>query len=425
MVDRDRDVIVVGAGVAGLRCAIRLTELGRRVRVVESGHEVGGRIGTDQIDGFLCDRGFQVFNPAYPAVRRWIDVRSLRLQRFDAGVLVRHDGGFTALANPIRSPSQIGQLLGSGLLTPRELVALGRWLAPVLAAPRRTLAGKDETLAESLDRAGVRGPLRYRVLQPFLAGVSADTSERTSAILTKLLMRMFLRGRPGLPARGMRAFPEQLAGALARLGGRLDLGRTVESVAPGPGGVRVRICGDEVIAPAVVIAADPASGCALADLPAPAMKGLTTWWFAADHAPHDAALVAVDGRRDAGNVPGPVWNASVISNAAPSYAPPGRHLIAATTLHDRPGSAADEAAVRRHVGEIYGIDPRSWELLIRHDIPRALPAAPPPLRTTRPAEAGPGIFVCGDHRDTPSIQGALVSGNRVAELLHATASSGP
>ncbi len=79
--------------------------------------------------------------------------------------------------------------------------------------------------------------------------------------------------------------------------------------------------------------------------------------------------------------------------------------------------AAREAEVRRQAGEVFDVDTRRWELVRRHDIRHALPEQPAPLRTTSPARVADGVYVCGDHRDTASIQGALVSGNRVAEAV--------
>ena len=157
----------------------------------------------------------------------------------------------------------------------------------------------------------------------------------------------------------------------------------------------------------------------LTTLPEPVTKGLVTWWFEAPEPPHTLPFVAVDGRRHDSVPPGPVWNTAVLTAAAPSYAPPTKHLVEATCLLDRPDGDAPEADVLRHVGEIYGCDTSGWRVVIRHRVDAALPAMTPPLAVRAPVALGDGVFVCGDHRDTASIQGALVSGQRTAEAVDA------
>lgn len=413
------DVIVVGAGLAGLRCAGALTELGREVVVLEAGDAVGGRVRTDVVDGFRCDRGFQVLNPAYPAVRRWVDVGALALQSFGAGVMVRRDEGLRVVADPIREPRLLLQTLRSGYLRPVELVALSRWARQVLVNPGAVRRAPDMTLTQSLDAAGVTGRLRHEILDPFLAGVLVDSYGASSANFAKLLVRMFALGRPGLPEQGMGALPAQLASPLPQV--RLDT--QVDSViADGGHEVTVISGGSTWRARAVVIATDPVTAARLAPLPEPATKGLVTWWFEAAQSPSPLPLIAVDGRTPTGAGRmrhGPVWNTALISAAAPSYAPPGHHLVEATCLLDRPDGDAPEAEVLRHVGEIFGCSTDGWQTIVRHRIPLALPAMPPPLHTRSAVSLGEGVYVCGDHRDTASIQGALVSGNRTANAVHA------
>lgn len=409
------DVIVVGAGLAGLRCAIRLGELGREVIVVEAADTVGGRVRTDVVDGFRCDRGFQVLNPAYPAVRRWVDLDGLALQSFGAGVMVRRDNGLRVVADPIREPRLLTQTLRSGYLRPRELAALARWAGRVLADPRAVMRQPDTTLAESLDAAGVVGRLRREVLDPFLAGVLVDSHGLSSANFAKLLVRTFALGRPGLPEQGMGALPTQLAARLPQV----RLGMPVDAVsAAGGREVSVVTGGSTLRARAVVVATDPITAARLTPLPEPATKGLVTWWFEAPQAPSILPLLAVDGRRVGAKAPGPVWNTAVVTAAAPSYAPPGRHLVEATCLLDRPDGDAPESEVLRHVAAIFGCSTAGWQTVIRHRIPLALPAMPPPLQPRPAVSLGDGVFVCGDHRDMASIQGALVSGNRTAEAVH-------
>ncbi|RKT79013.1 phytoene dehydrogenase-like protein [Terracoccus luteus] len=408
------DVVVVGAGLAGLACARRLTGLGREVVVLEASDAVGGRVRTDVVDGFRCDRGFQVLNPAYPAVEQLVDVDALAMRSFGAGVLVRRGDRLVTVADPRREPRLLGATLRSGYVRPLELVALARWAGQALVAPGRSKRGRDRSLAGSFDDAGVTGRLRHEVLERFLDGVLVESRGETSATYVRLLVRSFALGRPGVPALGMQSLPEQLAAPLAD---RVQLDRPVETVERAEEGWTVRAAGATTTARAVVVATDPLTAADLTPLPAPAVNGLTTWWFEAPEPPTRHPLVAVDGDRLAGGRPrGPVVNSTVMTNAAPTYAPQGRHLVEATTLHGE--GPASEAQVRPHLATLWGRPTTDWRVVTRHDVDLALPAFPAgrPLRS--PVDLGDGRFVCGDHRDTPSIQGALVSGRRTAERVH-------
>src|ERR1700755_2224323 len=132
MTDDRVDVAVRGAGLAGLRCAAVIAAAGRDVRVWEQGDDVGGRVRTDVVDGFLCDRGFQVLNPAYPELPHAVDVGALDLRPFAAGVAVRRQSKSTILAHPLREPGRVPKMLGSGAIRPADLIAIARWTLPAL-----------------------------------------------------------------------------------------------------------------------------------------------------------------------------------------------------------------------------------------------------------------------------------------------------
>lgn len=396
----DTDVIVIGAGLAGLRAARVLAAAGRSVIVLEAGDRVGGRVRTDSVDGFLVDRGFQLLNPSYAEARAALDLPALDLQRFGRGVGVRDRDGLTVLADPTRHPATAVRALGSRYLSPAQLAQLAR-LARWAAGPQSR--NGDEALAASFDRAGLAGPLRA-VVEIFLAGVLADTRGETSAAFARSLVGWFLRGTPALPARGMGAMPAQLAAGLD-----VRLSHRVDAVTRRPGGVTVGVPGGTLSARAAVVATDPVDLGVLTGRPAVPMRGLATWWFAADERPSDLPFLIVDALRR-----GPVVNTAVVSNVVPSYAPAGRHLVQCSVVLD--GAAPTEEEVRRHAGVLYSTPTDRWRLVARHEIPRSLPAVPPGMR--RPdIDLGGGVFVAGDHVEGSSIQGALLSGRRTADAV--------
>lgn len=396
------DVLVIGAGLAGLQCARVLTRAGREVLVVEAGEEIGGRVRTELVEGFRCDVGFQLLNPAYPDAKTQLDLRALDLHRFGRGVAIRRGEGVTVLG-----VDGIMSALRSPYLDVRSLAAVVRWAAPALGSVPRLLAESDSTLAESLDAAGVRGPLRHDVIERFLAGVLLESDGSTSARFARLLLRSFALGTPALPSQGMSAIPHQLAAPLRPV----ELRTRVTGLAREGESWVVQTEVGERAARTVVVATDPVTAGTLTSLPTPAMKGVVTWWYAAPTAPTMNRYLMVDAR-DAG----PVINTAVISNVAPSYAPAGRHLVQASALMVD-GLVPSESAVRAQLTSMYEWVTDDWQLLTTHVVPHALPAMPPPLTVRKQISFGDGLYVCGDHRDTASIQGALVSGRRTAEAI--------
>jgi phytoene dehydrogenase-like protein len=399
-------VVVVGAGLAGLACAQRLTRAGVDVVVLEASDGVGGRVRTDVIDGFRCDRGFQLLNPAYPVLEHVVDVAALDLKAFTAGVVAAHGAQRAILADPRREPTRLPQTLAAPLGTLVDKLRFARWAATSLLPVGRLLSRRDGTLAGSLDAARLSGPLRSGVVEPFLAGVLAEWDGTTSANFAALLIRSFVLGSPSVPALGMGRLPELIAATLPE--GTVRLGAAVRRVEEHAVDT---LEGERIRARAVVVATDPDTAGRLTDQPTPTMKSLTTFWHTAAEPPTRTPMLHLDADRR-----GPVVNSAVMTTVAPNYAPANRPLIA-TTVVGADGSVEAEQSARAHAGLIYGVDADAWELVTTHVIRAALPSQPPPLDPRRPVRLPNGMFWAGDHRDTASIQGALVSGRRAATAV--------
>jgi len=402
---RRADVVVIGAGLAGLAATRQLVADGVDVALLEAADAPGGRVRTDRQDGLQLDRGFQLFNPAYPEAQRVFDLPGLNLQSFDAGAVVAIGDRRHIVADPRRQPTQLLRTIRAPVGSLRQKLALLRWAVETGYGPtNRIKRSADRSLAEELRRRGLDGELQRRVLQPFLAGVLADDHLTSSRRFAELLLRAFVRGTPALPAEGMQALPDQLATALPP--GVLNLSTAASAVRPGA----VVTDRGTIAARAVVIAGDPATGCALAGLPTPPLRGLTTYYHLAEEPPSHRRLLHLDGDHR-----GPLVNTAVISNVAPSYSPAGA-MIASTVLGAHTDSETREAA-RHQAGLVYGVDTRRWQDVATYPIPQALPAMLAPLTLRQPARLSDGLFIAGDHRDTASIQGALVSGRRAATAV--------
>ena len=399
------DVVVVGAGLAGLRAAQLLSRRGLDVVVLEAADRPGGRVATDVVDGFRCDRGFQVLNTSYPALRAAADLDALDLRAFTPAAAVRDADGLHVYGDPRRRPALTPRMALDPLVPLRDKAALGAWTARILAAgPRRVVAHGGRSAAADLAAAGVRGPVVDRVLRPFLSGVLGEGELTTSAAYVRLVWRAFAIGTIAVPAAGMGAIPAQLAAGLPD--GVLRLGRRVEAVRAGA----VRVDGDEFPARAVVVATDPVTASTLLPgVAAPRMYALTTLYYVAPAPPAHEPTLHLDGTG------GPLANTVVLTEAAPGYSPDRRALVSSSFL----GTAdrVPEPVVRRELGRLYGVPTDGWEHLHTAEIPRALPALPAASPLRRDVALGAGLFVAGDHRDTPSQQGALVSGRRAAQAV--------
>ncbi|MFD3729123.1 NAD(P)/FAD-dependent oxidoreductase [Streptomyces sp. NPDC058671] len=396
------DVLVVGAGVAGLACARDLLAAGLDVRVVEAGDEVGGRMRSDRVEGFVVDRGFQVFNTSYPQVRRRLALRHLRLRPFTPGVLIHGPAGRLRFTDPTRRPRTPPDLLPGRLAGTRDLAALAVLSArDMLAPPGRRKRRADTTTRTALADAGISDAFVERFFRPFLSGVFLEEDLETSARVFHLVWRSMLRGTLCLPTAGVGAVPRALAAALPH--GAVSLESPVAGLTDEGA---LTAAGRDIPARAVVVATGPgAVTTLLPGVDLPGHRIVTTYYHVAPRSPLGEPTLLVDTRRR-------FLNTCVLSDVVPSYAPPGHALVATSVLgRDTQGR---EREVRAALGEAYGTGTDGWDLLTVRTIEDALPAMPPPQPLTRTTRVAPGRYVCGDHRATGSVQGALASGARAA-----------
>jgi glycine/D-amino acid oxidase-like deaminating enzyme len=380
------EVLIVGAGLAGLNAAITLQNAGVDVQIVEASDRAGGRVTSDVIDGFICDRGFQLINSRYPALQELDVIKEIDFITAPRVIEVSLGDDRHALGDPRIAPwTALDRATGTIL----EKLALLRFLA---SNPPSHFSVEDslKSLGSTYDR----------VLRPFLHGVFLTDPKNVDACYGQSIIKSFVTGSPGLPRNGVAALSNALAARVKNITYRTQ----VDTVENGT----VHTSAGTFRANKVVIATDATTATQILGLPeVPRMAGCITWYHAVDSNPSGSGRLVVDGQNR-----GPIINTIVVSDISADYAPAGSHLVSTTTE-----LGATESDVRRHLSIIWGTSTHDWQLIAKYEIPAALPIQSVGRALSQSVKISDDVFVIGDHRAVPSQQGALFSGRLAAELI--------
>jgi phytoene dehydrogenase-like protein len=349
---------------------------------------------------------------AYPEAKKELDYGALDLHAFTPGALIRFRGNFHKLADPWRRPNDLiaTAFTPVGTLLDKANVARLRWNVQRGSVDDLFQRPSTSTL-QRLRQAGFSEAMIDRFFRPFFGGIFLDRNLGTSSRLFDFIFRMFAEGETVLPASGIEAIPRQLAAALPE--GTIRLKTKVEALTEDG----VRLAGGEPLrADAVIVAVEgPEAARLTGEVQDPGVRSVTCLYFTAERAPISEPILILNG-----DGMGPINNLCFPSQVAPSYAPPNRTLVSASVLGD-PGEDDEllRARVQGQLTEWFGYEAKEWNFLKSYRVRYAQPAQPPGALepAQRPIRLRPGRYVCGDHRDNASINGAMVSGRRAAEAL--------
>ena len=386
MASRSTEVLIIGAGFAGLSAAITLESAGVDVTVIEASDRAGGRIASDVINGFICDRGFQLINAKYPALQELEVIKEIDFIPAPRVIEV----AFGDRRHRIGDPRQVPwTALNKATGTIPEKLALLRFIVGKAKA--------GESIGEALRNTGT---CYDRVLRPFLQGVFLTDPDNVDAIYGHSIIKSFVNGKPGVPRNGVGELPKALAKRVSNIVyntrvDRIDL-------------TSVHTNNGTYTADKIVVATDATTATQLLGLTeVPRMAGCITWYHAVSQNPSGNGSLVVDGQRR-----GPIINTVVMSDISANYAPSGQHLVSTTTELN-----VTESDVRRHLAVVWGTGTHDWQFIAKYEIPAALPIHSVGRALSQSMKINEHHFVAGDHRTVPSQQGALFSGRLVAQLL--------
>jgi hypothetical protein len=383
-------VVIIGSGLAGLSAAHTLIDAGVDVRVLEASTSVGGRVQSDEINGYRFDRGFQLINAKYPELEALNIVHKLDFAYAPRAVDIALDVSVVRLGDPRKYlvsafRSQPGSM--------REKISFLKYLFS------HSVHGSN--VESELIAAGCNN-LYARVLRPFLTGVFLTQPARVDAVSGREIIKSFISGAPGLPAKGA----GELSRVLANEIGAVETGVQVNAIS----GLELSTSKGEISARAIIVATDQTTAAQLLEIEEVGESVSCTTWF---HSTPDAIACDATLRVD-GLARGPIVNSIAISKLLPLSAPADRILFSSTSL-----GHASESEIRRHLALMWEVDTAGWELVAKYDIKSALPLFPPGHARAQSLYVKPGVWRAGDYLSAASQNGALASGRLAAlELLN-------
>jgi phytoene dehydrogenase-like protein len=409
-------VTIVGGGIAGLTCANFLEQAGLDCTILEATETLGGRIQTDRHEGFLLDRGFQVLLTSYPEARRVIDFKKLNLSNFQPGALIWTGTNFHKVSDPTHHIMGLPGTLMSPVGYFSDKLRIAKLKLELAVKSGEHLLNDRETQEISAERwlrnYGFSDLFMQRFLRPFFGGVFLDYELTTCSSFFRYMFKMFSEGHAALPELGMGEIIQQLASQLSRT--EIRLRSPVVKVTDR----EVELSnGEKIQSETVVIALDRENACQLVGkhLSPLSWKSISTLYFRSKETPVSEPILVLNG-----SGAGLINTVAVLDQVSASYAPPNEHLISVSTIGIPFDSESDLVPViQNELSQWFGNSVWDWKKLHHYSIKNALPAYDPQslFRKQLKGELPDWLYLCGDHMETPSLEGAIKSARKTAELI--------
>jgi phytoene dehydrogenase-like protein len=405
----NQEVVIVGAGVAGLTCAKYLLDAGIEPLVLEASDAVGGRVRTDVVDGFLLDRGFQILLTAYPEAQRLLNYNALNLKAFRSGALIRYQDDFKTVSDPFKEPTELLKTLFSPIGSLFDKLKVLQLSNEVKTVPTDEFFNESDCDTLSyLQQYGWSEQMIETFFKPFFGGVFLENELSTSSQFFRFVFKQFYNGDAVIPAAGVQAIPQQIADLLPK--NVIKLNTTVSRIDKN---TIYLTDGQAITTKKIVIAADAHRADLLLNRPAERQYNVTTCtYFAAPRSPLSTKMLALNPNRLSA-----VHNLCVPSDVAPTYAPEGQSLVSVSTqglsFVDEPKLTAQ---IVRELTDWFGEEVTTWRHLKTYHIPESLVKYNPNSPKSQ-LQIADNLYQCGDQTAYPSLNAAMATGRIVAEMI--------
>lgn len=407
---KDRKIYIIGAGISGLTAAFELEKAGYSPVILEEADEIGGRLRTDKVDGFLLDRGFQVLLTSYPEAHRYLDYEALDLEIFQPGAVVLKPGDAFIAYDPLRKPLKMLSMAFSEVGSLFDKVRMYQLVQTLKEKHEEEIFSDPEvTTLAYLKRKGFSDKIIDNFFRPFFRGIFLEEELETSSRMFEFLFKMLATGYAAVPAKGMGEIPRQLASKLTSTSIRLKT--KVDHIVHN---VIHLASGDTITADDILLTIRPHGLVSGFEEQDPGYRKVTNLYY--------SLLRSFIAKPMVGLVPGDqflVNNLVFMTDISKRYSENGRALLSVSIVKDVSGVEDLESHVALELEALSGVKAEHFQHIKTYSIPRALPISTN-LKYAKPRihhQLYDHLFLAGDYLLNGSINAAMNAGRSAAEAI--------
>ena len=397
------DIIILGAGPAGLACALKCQQLGREYLLIEGSNRIGGRLGSLYEDGYIFDLGFQVYNSAYVNTNRLLDLDELNLKYFKPGAAVHYGNSFQILSDPLRDISKVFSTIFSNITTVSDklkILSLKNSLSNYNIEEDKT---DDITTLRFLKQYGFSEIMIDNFFIPFFSGIFHEKTLDTSSKFFKYVFSNFNNGLASLPEKGMQVIPEQLMS-------KIDIERVMmekTAINIDDGNKVIFDDGDIFKGENIILTGESTT---LAEKIKYKYNEVNTIYFTTENEIENGDYIHLFPEDDMIN------NIAIPSSISSAYSNGHSHLISITILEYDCSDVELIKKIRKRLSNYYGGEPGSYDFLRTFSISKAT-IKQPVGHFERKKIVKNGLIIAGEQATNGSIEGAIISGLNAADQL--------
>ena len=405
----EEKIYIVGAGLSGLIAALELEKAGFSPIILEASDSIGGRMKTDEVDGFLLDHGFQVLNTAYPEAKKYLDFQAVYLKTFEPGAVIFEGKESYIITDPMRNPLKIVGMAFSKVGTFLDKVKMLSLTQELKKKSNEEIFNEISLPTHQYLRDyGFSDQIISNFFKPFFRGIFLEKHLNTSSRMFEFVFKMFALGNAAVPEKGMGEIPAMIRRQLSKT--QIYFNSPVSQV----GGTTIQLANGETLeADRIIIAVQPDKVMKqLQGQFAPAHQVINLYF---------SLQKSFMARPMIGLLPGDhlINNIVFMDDVSKAYSENGRALLSVSVLESELGEKELIKAVQAELQEISGVNAEYFKFVRAYHIPYALPNLDDPKYSIPMTECKitDHVYLAGDYLLNGSINAAMTSGRIAAEAV--------